>query len=137
MSKRPPVLGDTHATLAETLEVLRQRDQLQRRRFLFTAMGGAAALALPALRATACSLIPTETAGPYPGDGTNGGGINALTQSGIVRADIRASFGASGSAIATGTPLTVGLQLSSTTVSCASLAGLAVYIWHCDAQGRY
>jgi len=85
----------------------------------------------------ACSLIPSETAGPYPGDGTNGNGINALTQSGIVRADIRSSFGASGSTVAAGTPLTVGLQLSSTTVNCASLAGLAVYIWHCDAQGRY
>jgi hypothetical protein len=41
-----------------------------------------------------CSVIPEETGGPYPGDGTNsnGSGIaNALTLSGIVRSDIRTS----------------------------------------------
>jgi len=52
-------------------------------------MGSTALLALNPLQSMACSLIPTETAGPYPGDGTNGNGINALTQSGIVRSDIR------------------------------------------------
>src|SRR3954469_22287115 len=30
--------------------------------------------------------IPEETAGPYPGDGSNG--VNVLTESGIVRSDI-------------------------------------------------
>ena len=30
---------------------------------------------------------PEETAGPYPGDGSNG--VNVLTESGIVRSDIR------------------------------------------------
>src|SRR4029450_6944791 len=35
--------------------------------------------------------IPEETAGPYPGDGSNG--PNVLEESGIVRSDIRASFG--------------------------------------------
>ena len=35
--------------------------------------------------------IPAETAGPFPGDGSNG--PNVLTQSGIVRGDIRSSFG--------------------------------------------
>src|SRR5687768_14771841 len=34
-------------------------------------------------------VIPRETAGPYPGDGSNG--PNALTRSGIVRGDIRTS----------------------------------------------
>ena len=34
---------------------------------------------------------PEETAGPYPGDGSNG--ANVLTQSGVVRSDIRSSFG--------------------------------------------
>ena len=38
-----------------------------------------------------CSEIPEETAGPYPGDGSNG--PNVLTESGIVRSDIRSSFG--------------------------------------------
>ena len=35
--------------------------------------------------------IPEETAGPYPGDGSNG--PNVLTESGVVRSDIRSSFG--------------------------------------------
>src|SRR5262245_33623832 len=38
-----------------------------------------------------CSVIPEETAGPYPGDGSNG--VNVLTQDGVVRRDIRSSFG--------------------------------------------
>src|SRR5512144_222519 len=38
-------------------------------------------------------LIPEETAGPFPGDGSNG--VNVLTESGIVRSDIRPSFGSS------------------------------------------
>src|SRR5262245_1333693 len=38
-----------------------------------------------------CTAIPEETAGPYPGDGSNG--ANALAISGIVRSDIRSSFG--------------------------------------------
>lgn len=39
----------------------------------------------------ACATIPQETGGPYPGDGTNG--ANALAASGVVRGDIRSSFG--------------------------------------------
>ena len=35
--------------------------------------------------------IPEETGGPYPGDGSNG--VNVLTESGIVREDLRSSFG--------------------------------------------
>ena len=38
-----------------------------------------------------CATIPQETEGPYPADGTNG--PNTLTLSGIVRNDIRSSFG--------------------------------------------
>src|SRR4051812_14186952 len=55
-----------------------------------------------------CSTIPSETAGPYPGDGTNG--ANALALSGIVRSDIRSSLG-SASGVAQGVPLTVKLRL--------------------------
>jgi protocatechuate 3,4-dioxygenase beta subunit len=84
-------------------------------------------------------VIPEETAGPYPGDGSNansGGTVNALAMSGIVRSDIRSSFG-SASATAAGVPLTVKLQLVNTNSSCASLAGYAIYIWHCDRDGNY
>ncbi len=86
-----------------------------------------------------CSVIPEETAGPYPGDGSNtsnGSIANALALSGIVRSDIRTSIaGATGTAA--GVPLTVRLTLVNTGASCASLAGYAVYLWHCDALGRY
>ena len=80
-----------------------------------------------------CSKIPSETAGPYPGDGSNG--ANVLNQTGVVRSDIRSSFaGLSGSA--TGVPLSIKLTLVSAS-TCAPLAGRAVYLWHCDALGRY
>jgi protocatechuate 3,4-dioxygenase beta subunit len=88
---------------------------------------------------TSCSVIPEETAGPYPGDGSNsnGSGIaNALALSGIVRSDIRTSIaGASG--VADGVPLTVQLTLVDTNASCADLSDYAVYLWHCDRDGRY
>src|SRR6187549_1036548 len=37
-----------------------------------------------------CSAVPQETAGPYPGDGSNGPMV--LNLSGVVRSDIRSSF---------------------------------------------
>ncbi|OYU45873.1 MAG: intradiol ring-cleavage dioxygenase [Burkholderiales bacterium PBB4] len=86
-----------------------------------------------------CSAIPSETGGPYPGDGTNNnasGIANALTLSGIVRSDIRSSI-AGASAVAGGVPLTVTLKLVNTGASCASLAGYAVYLWHCTREGGY
>jgi protocatechuate 3,4-dioxygenase beta subunit len=81
-----------------------------------------------------CASIPEETAGPFPGDGSNG--PNALALSGIVRSDIRASLGGS-SAVASGIPLTITLTLVNPASSCAPVVGAAVYLWHCDALGRY
>jgi protocatechuate 3,4-dioxygenase beta subunit len=89
--------------------------------------------------ATACSVIPEETGGPYPGDGTNrnvNGVANALVLSGIVRSDIRASVaGATG--VAQGIPLTIRLQLVDVAANCAPAAGAAVYLWHCTRDGGY
>ena len=86
-----------------------------------------------------CAVIPSETGGPYPGDGTNSnvnGVANALILAGVVRSDIRSSFaGATG--VAAGTPLTIKLQMVNVGASCASLAGCAVYLWHCDRDGNY
>src|SRR6266508_4658266 len=50
-----------------------------------TASGSAGSAA--AQSGAGCAPIPQETAGPFPGDGSNG--PNILTQSGIVRSDIR------------------------------------------------
>jgi protocatechuate 3,4-dioxygenase beta subunit len=81
-----------------------------------------------------CSVIAEETAGPYPGDGSNG--ANALALSGIVRSDIRSSIGGA-SGIAGGVPLVLTIELVNTNSSCADLAGYAIYLWHCDREGRY
>jgi protocatechuate 3,4-dioxygenase beta subunit len=81
-----------------------------------------------------CSPIPEETAGPFPGDGSNG--PDMLSQSGVVRADIRSSFGSS-SGVATGVPLTIRLAILDVSNDCAPMDGAAVYLWHCDQQGRY
>ncbi len=89
--------------------------------------------------ASTCAVIPEETGGPYPGDGTNrnaNGVANALVLSGIVRSDIRASVaGASG--VAPGIPLTIRLQLVNVAANCEAAAGAAVYLWHCTRDGGY
>lgn len=86
----------------------------------------------PDVAAGAEGEIPQETAGPYPGDGSNG--PNALGESGIVRSDIRSGFGSS-SGTAAGVPLTI--ELTVTDVAGAPMPGAALYLWHCDREGRY
>jgi protocatechuate 3,4-dioxygenase beta subunit len=84
--------------------------------------------------AASCTPINEETAGPYPGDVSNG--PNVLTESGIVRSDITSSFGTS-TTVAAGVPTTVTLTIQDTANGCSALANAAVYIWHCDQSGRY
>jgi len=83
--------------------------------------------------AASCEVIPEETAGPFPGDGSNGPDV--LSQTGVVRKDIRSSFGSS-SGVAAGVPLSIRLALEDG-ADCAPLAGAAVYVWHCDQAGNY
>lgn len=83
---------------------------------------------------TGTGEIPDETAGPYPGDGSNGPDI--LEQSGVVRRDLRTSFG-TGSATAAGVPLTTTLTITNLADGGTPFAGAAVYLWHCDREGRY
>ena len=80
-----------------------------------------------------CETIPQETAGPYPGDGSNG--PNALTQSGIVRSDITSSFGGA-TGVAEGVSLSVSLTVQDA-ATCGPLAGAAVYLWQCNREGQY
>ncbi|MBO1901782.1 intradiol ring-cleavage dioxygenase [Leucobacter weissii] len=77
--------------------------------------------------------IPDETAGPYPGDGSNGPDV--LEQSGIVRSDIRSSIGSDDPV--DGVPLEFTLRITDMANGDAPFEGVAVYAWHCDAQGRY
>jgi protocatechuate 3,4-dioxygenase beta subunit len=83
---------------------------------------------------SSCAVVPEETAGPFPGDGSNG--ANALALTGIVRSDIRASF-AGANAVAGGVPLTLTIKLVSNATSCAALKDYAIYLWHCDRDGKY
>jgi protocatechuate 3,4-dioxygenase beta subunit len=77
--------------------------------------------------------VPEETAGPYPGDGSNG--PNVLDDSGIVRSDIRSSFGSSATA-AEGVPLEIRLTVRDAATGDAA-KGAGVYLWQCDRDGNY
>jgi protocatechuate 3,4-dioxygenase beta subunit len=110
------------------------------RRRLLSLMGGLGVLSLsgaPAL-ALECVALPWETAGPYPADGSNakaGQVVNALTQDGVIRTDLRTSFGGM-------TPTADGLQLDLELTlvdadGCTPLVDHAIYVWHCDATGLY
>ncbi|SEQ80746.1 peptidase associated/transthyretin-like domain-containing protein [Microlunatus flavus] len=78
--------------------------------------------------------IPDETAGPYPGDGSNGPDV--LEQSGIVRSDLRTSFG-SASGTADGVPMTLTLAIKDLVQGGVPFAGVAAYVWHCTREGGY
>lgn len=59
-----------------------------------------------------------------------------MTVSGVVRSDIRSSFGTS-TTVAAGVPLTLTITLVNTNSGCAALSGYAIYIWHCNETGSY
>jgi protocatechuate 3,4-dioxygenase beta subunit len=80
------------------------------------------------------AAVPEETAGPFPGDGSNG--PNVLSESGVVRRDITKSFG-DASGVADGIPTTLALTLLDVAGGGGPLAGATVYLWHCDMAGRY
>ncbi|TCM37318.1 MULTISPECIES: intradiol ring-cleavage dioxygenase [Novosphingobium] len=89
--------------------------------------------------ADTCIADPTETNGPYPADGTNtasGSTSNVLTVSGVVRSDIRSSF-INSTTTAAGVALELTLQLVDVNNGCAAIEGAAIYVWHCDAAGKY
>jgi protocatechuate 3,4-dioxygenase beta subunit len=117
-----------------------------------TAIGGLSALGrgriFPTAQAEAiakasdgreCLLDPTETEGPFPGDGSNnahGTLANVLKSSGIVRRDMRTNIGKTAIA-AEGQAFDLEITLVNVRQACAPLAGHAIYLWHCDALGRY
>jgi protocatechuate 3,4-dioxygenase beta subunit len=95
--------------------------------------GGTTSTTAAASNATVTSAVPEETAGPYPGDGSNG--PNYLSMNGAVRSDIRSSLGSS-SAVA-GVPTTVKLTVLDLKNSAKPLSNGAVYLWHCNQAGQY
>jgi protocatechuate 3,4-dioxygenase beta subunit len=110
---------------------------LQYRWLLASVVAGSGAST--AAGAASCTPIPEETAGPFPGDGSNrtsAGVANVLLLPGIVRSDIRSSL-TGGKGVARGVPLKLTLELVDARTGCTPLAGYAIYLWHCDAVGRY
>ncbi|MEU4242538.1 intradiol ring-cleavage dioxygenase [Actinoplanes sp. NPDC026619] len=83
---------------------------------------------------TSTGEIPDETAGPYPGDGSNGADV--LEESGVVRSDIRSSFGSS-TTTAEGVPMTLELTILDMANDNTAFKNVAVYVWHCNRDGEY
>ncbi|HYD05656.1 MAG TPA: intradiol ring-cleavage dioxygenase [Reyranella sp.] len=116
------------------------------RRGMLALLGGGSVAALVAsyspgalAQDAMCVVDASETAGPYPGDGSNnapGNISNILSESGVVRSDIRTSFGVSTNA-ADGVPLTLRIKLGDANKDCAALPGYAIYVWHCTNDGLY
>ena len=116
------------------------------RRTMIAGLGVAGAAGLAACSPTASGTdtsggsdsglteIPDETAGPYPGDGSNGPDV--LEQSGIVRSDIRSSFGEA-SGTAEGIETTIELTIIDMAGGDVGFSGAAVYLWHCTRDGEY
>jgi len=82
-------------------------------------------------------VVPEETAGPYPADGStaSNNSYNVLGLSGIVRSDIRYTLGSS--TPVSGVPLTIQITLVNLNANCAPLSGYAIYLWHCTPSGVY
>jgi len=140
------------STLQQELRVMAQ-SQLQRRQALsWLLAGGSAALLIgcgggddmgsggnPGNGSGVCIANASETNGPFPSDGSNsvnGMDSNVLQESGVVRSDIRPSFGSS-TGTAEGVPLMLTLKVLNSNNSCAALSGYAVYLWHCTRDGMY
>ncbi|KQP44659.1 intradiol ring-cleavage dioxygenase [Pseudorhodoferax sp. Leaf274] len=102
-----------------------------------TTTGGSTSTGTTTETSASCAVVPEETAGPYPADGSTASSrnYNVLGLAGIVRSDIRTSIGSTARAL--GVPLTVEITLTSTTRNCAALEGYAIYLWHCTADGNY
>jgi protocatechuate 3,4-dioxygenase beta subunit len=99
-----------------------------------TTSGATATTGATTATVTDCSVIPEETGGPYPGDGSNGPDV--LAEDGVVRKDITSSFdGKSGTA--EGVPYTMQFTIVDVDNGCKPLTGAAIYAWHCDREGRY
>ncbi|XZF12799.1 dioxygenase family protein [Chitinophagaceae bacterium MMS25-I14] len=75
-------------------------------------------------KSTSCTLIPTETAGPYPWP-TGGTSFDAS----LLRTDITESN--------SGVPLTLTLSFVNTLNNCTPIANAYVSIWHCNKDGYY
>jgi protocatechuate 3,4-dioxygenase beta subunit len=88
---------------------------------------------------TTCIKTPVETAGPFPADGSNsvaGSVANILRNDNIIRQDIRPNL-APDMTLAAGVRLDIAIRLVSIAAKCKIVPRFLVYVWHCDAAGKY
>ena len=122
----------------ESSRLSRDLPRLMRRREVLGGAVGLSASVIASAASANCVALPWETAGPYPGDGSNsreGAVVNILTQEGVIRKDLRASFGDYTGEV-DGERLDLELTLQNTD-GCTPLAGHAIYVWACDTTGLY
>ena len=98
-----------------------------------TASASETASATPSPSKTYDEEMPQETAGPYPGDGSNG--ADALDVSGVERSNITASI--DGGAAVDGVAMTLTMNIVDMVKDNGPMTGAAVYVWHCDPDGNY
>ena len=98
-----------------------------------TASASETASATPSPSKTYDEEMPQETAGPYPGDGSNG--ADALDVSGVERSNITASI--DGGAAVDGVAMTLTMNIVDMVKDNGPMTGAAVYVWHCDPNGNY
>jgi protocatechuate 3,4-dioxygenase beta subunit len=128
-----------HRGLPQDLELIGRQYQARRRAALGLMLAGGASLLSGRAFAADCTPTARETPGPFPANGSNsvrGSKVNVLQRSGILRSDIRSSFGGSATT-APGVPLALTFTLQSSRRGCASLAGHAIYVWQADRNGEY
>lgn len=105
-----------------------------------TASTGASSTAgtTAATAAADVDVTPSETAGPFPSDGTNDNGdgeiANMLAKDGVIRTDIRSDIG--GANEQPGVPMTLSVVVVDAATDTPK-AGAAVYVWHCNQDGVY
>ena len=95
--------------------------------------GGGASDSGGSTSASELTEMPGETAGPYPGDGSNGADV--LETSGVERSDIRSSIDSD--TTAEGVPLDITMTIIDMAGGDVPMEGAAVYLWQCDAAGQY
>ena len=98
-----------------------------------TASASETASTTPSPSKTYDEEMPQETAGPYPGDGSNG--ADALDVSGVERSNITASI--DGGAAVDGVAMTLTMNIVDMVKDNGPMTGAAVYVWHCDPDGNY
>lgn len=102
---------------------------------LLAACSGSQTTGSASVEAEGCiTELPDEVLGPFPGNGSNGPDL--IGDAAVVRRDITASIGGA-RGVAEGVPITLRLNVLDRAEDCRAFSGAAVYVWHCNREGRY